>query len=632
MSVTAGYYTIRSIADGTLLDVEGASEANGASLVVCPENTGNDQVMQVVSAGTGHVLIYPVHTSELGYRLGLGLSTGQTSANGVVVVSSDIWSDGQWTSEELWDLETSTGSLTLNGVSYQGHRIKTTYDDDSRNDHYIITPNPGAFGSSRCTVRTIATTLYQQWAFVPAAPYDHSLPTPRLGSSGSSDLYHSSTTGVVTFNDDEGAVFPYWVSKASAHQVRWRRRDRLEQSYEFGEWSDWSTLDSGSKASEGWGQDPTVPTTHITKLGTDTFFSDYNPVPVDFTDDTLRTEVEWNIRAVDASAPAVGDSYTFTTVAARKFRITSVTCTKTPKGLYVSFETTYPDELVQSSNVVGTDGSFAYVSNTTGDTTLFVKNSLISVMPNVGDDIEISLTATSEDGYSARWNGTVEVSLGGTYGDAPTVTCTVNGTIATIQADAPEGMGLEGAWLVIPRGHGDRYVDLGGLETNGEYSVVRQTWVIPPPLGVPWSVLITASSDGRWGYDATVRDAIFETPPTYHVTSQDCRKDFALSLRKSSPGPSFAPTYTRSRTETETYSRERPVYGYSDVTKATWSVTGDLVGGVGVSDADWAAHESHVYFRSPFGFWAQCAVESVSIDLASNESQEVQVSLSEEVW
>ena len=317
----------------------------------------------------------------------------------------------------------------------------------------------------------------------------------------------------------------------------------------------------------------------------------------------------------------------------RNFKITSVTCTKIPNGLYVSFTTSYPEDMVQTAAVESTDGTFTRAS-VNDSTTVFVKNSLISVMPNIGDTIDITLTATSTDGYSATWNGTVEVELGGSFGTPPTVTCTVNGTIATIQADAPDNMHLAGAWLVVPRGHGDRYVDLGGLESLYGETTVRQTWVIPPPLGVPWSVLVSvaANSGGDWGYDATVRDPIIEDPPSYHITSRNCKKDFAVTLRKTAPGPSFTPTYTRSRNETETYSRERPVYGYSDTTKAEWQLIGDLIDGNGLSGADWAAHESHVYFRSPHGFWAQCAVNSLRIDLTSTQSQEVQANFSEEVW
>ena len=639
MAVTTGYYIVQNAYNGQLLDVNGGSQANGASVVDGVSSNENSQIMHVVEEGEG-VLLYPVHTERLDDqsqhvydpkpRFGVATSS---DINDSLVFLSNGW--GQSSDNDLWILESTDDSVVVNGVSYPAYRVKTAFVDTSQEDH-ILTP-PKVNGRQSCTVYTPYESTYgsinlaQEWAFIPSVPFDSDLPVPSYGTTGSPEWRAgNTTTSVVMFNDDTGTVRPNWESKGSAHQLRWRRRDRSETAETIGDWSNWTAW-GGDGSSDGWGIDPTTATSGIEKRSR--IFYPSTGLSVDFTGSTIRTEIEWNIRVIDTAAPAVGGVYGFTSVVVRNFKITSVTCTKIPNGLYVSFTTSYPEDMVQTAAVESTDGTFTRAS-VNDSTTVFVKNSLISVMPNIGDTIDITLTATSTDGYSATWNGTVEVELGGSFGTPPTVTCTVNGTIATIQADAPDNMHLAGAWLVVPRGHGDRYVDLGGLESLYGETTVRQTWVIPPPLGVPWSVLVSvaANSGGDWGYDATVRDPIIEEPPSYHITSRNCKKDFAVTLRKTAPGPSFTPTYTRSRNETETYSRERPVYGYSDTTKAEWQLIGDLIDGNGLSGADWAAHESHVYFRSPHGFWAQCAVNSLRIDLTSTQSQEVQANFSEEVW
>ena len=424
----------------------------------------------------------------------------------------------------------------------------------------------------------------------------------------------------ITLDGDSGALWPAWASKASAHQVRWRRRERLYGSSTMGEWSPWSAW-GGDWLCDGWGSDPTTATSAEVHITGDTYSVGGAGVPIDLTGNIDRTEIEWGIRAVDASSPVAGGVYGFITTVVREFKVTSVVCNKTYRGVHVSFQTSYTASSVALASVISLDGSFS-TSTSTGECDVFIPNASFAYLPEIGDELNLHLSVTSTDGYVAIWTGLITVELGGFYGEAPTVRCTVSGTLAAISATAPTGMSITGAWLVVPRGHGDRYIELQG----------NSPWLIVPPLGVPWCVLVTASAENRWGFDATVRPAIVEDIPAYHITSQDGRRDFAIALRKALPGPSFAPTYTRSQTETETYARERPVYGYSDTTKAQWSITGDLVDGEGLSDADWAAHASHVYFRSPHGFWAQCAVNSLSVDLSSKESQEVEASLSEEVW
>lgn len=659
MTISDGYYSVRNAANNLHLSVEGASTAQYAALVTSTASDGNEQVMKVVSEN-GNSVLYPVHTigvsqgttlDDPDYRLGLwsGMQYWQPApiptANpaGSRVVSSNTWSQDTMPQErdarELWLVVDSGLTILVNGVSYPQYLIKSAFEGTEVVDCYLTPPLVGSFGSYACTVQRLSTTgsagsLYQRWAMVPTVPYDGDLPVPFLGLpsvTGSTHMNLGQTSASpIMFDTDVGALWPTWITREpSNHQVRWRRRDRIGYGQSIGEWTNWVAW-GGDGSNDGWGANPTAATSGIVNVSQN-YLATGSGVTIDFTDDIDLTEVEWNIRTIDSDKPAAGGVYSFTSIAVKKFKITSAECFRLPTGVYITFTTSYPDFAVASASAVGTNGDFSKASST-GECSVMVGNSKFSSIPSIGDRISISLTATTLDGYSASWDGEVEVTMGGSYGDAPTVVCTINGTIATIQADAPDGMTISGAWLVVPRGHGDRYVDLGGLDAPGGISIVRQTWTVPPPLGVPWSVLITTSDGNRWGFDATLRDAIIEEPPTYHVTSQNCKRDLSVALKKDAPGPTFAPTYTRSRTETETYSRERPVYGYSDVTKAQWTLTGDLLAGEENDDVDWFAHDSHVYFRSPHGFWAQCAVNSVRIDLSATQSQEVQLNLSEEVW
>lgn len=642
MTISDGYYTVRNAATGELLGIAGASTAYNASVVTGVDNGDNSQVLRVVNEGT-NVLLYPAHTIgtddvvrfDKDKRLVMGTFATQWYRN--PQHDDDIDGYGVWTNNgnqyapahvdaELWVVEASEEALSVNGVEYPAYYVKTVYEDNSGYDHYLTPSMEG--GPYWCTVRRkfvdqqayTDSYLYQLWAFVPASPTDDELPVPYQGSVSSPAWPDGQTaTGFVMFDGDEGVIAPVWMSRGSAHQVRWRKRDRVDQSSSIGDWSAWTTLD-GNASCEGWGEDPSAPASGITKTGSDTFAAD-DGVDIDLKGDVNRTEVEWNVRSVDQPRGVVGGSYGFTSVCIRDFKIVTVACDRTQRGAHISFTTTYPESFIASASAVGMDGSFSR-SSSNGQNDIFVGNSSFTFMPNIGDELDILLTVTNQDGYSVTWRGVVEVTMSGSHGEAPTVTCEVDGTLATVTATPPSGMTISGAWLVVPRGHGDRYVELTG----------DQPWLVVPPLGVPWRVLVTANASGRWGFDATVRDAIVESPPTYHVTSRDGRRDFAIALSKSAPGPSFQVTYTRSKTETETYSRERPTYQCTDVTKASWPLTGDLVARDGLRDADWAAHESHVYFRDPHGFWAQCTVDSFRLDLSASDSQEVQASFSEEVW
>ncbi|MBQ9003731.1 MAG: InlB B-repeat-containing protein [Eggerthellaceae bacterium] len=547
---------------------------------------------------------------------GTGVRNGTSTASRVVTIPARPSYSVKYSSNKPSEASGSVSGLPSNQTKWYDTTLALSKTVPTLASYGFKGWNTSANGSGKSYspgasyTSNAALTLYAQWKLTSSEP---DVPQP-------SKPAQQSSVKPIMLKDDTGALWPTWASKTSLHQVRWRRRDRTYGSMTMGDWSSWTAW-GGDGSNEGWGSDPTMQTAEAFNVVGDVFTVSGNGVPVDLTGTIDRTEIEWGVRAIDTSQPAVGGPYGFVTAVVREFKIVSVVANKTQRGVHFSFTTTYPESSVASATVESLDKSFTR-SSSDGGCDIFVGNASFSYLPDIGDQIDVLLTATTSDGFTCTWGGTVVVDLGGFYGEAPTVTCTVSGTLAVVSATAPTGMSITGAWLVVPRGHGDRYVELTG----------SQPWLVMPPLGVPWRVLVTANAANRWGFDSTIRDAIVEDPPSYHVTSQDGRHDLVMKYRKTEPGVSFIPSYTRSRSETETYSRERPVYAYSDVTRGQLPLIADLVDGEGLDEADWVAHASHVYVRGPHGFWAQCAVDSVRMDISSPESQEVQVNLSEEVW
>lgn len=193
MPISSGYYTVRNAADGSFLGVRSASTAANASVVTGVETNGNEQIFRVVVEDDSCIL-YPTHTIGVesaqqdsfdpDHRLGLG--GVNSSAGGYAVVSSDAWGYAVHTDRELWAVDVSGGSLTVNGVSYPTYYVVSAFHDDPEIDYYLTSQE--LYRTNGCAALELSVDAFeqvskhQQWAFVPSVPNDSDLPVPYLGT------------------------------------------------------------------------------------------------------------------------------------------------------------------------------------------------------------------------------------------------------------------------------------------------------------------------------------------------------------------------------------------------------------------------------------------------------------------
>lgn len=186
MTIPNGFYTIRNVATGAFLGVEGSSTATGAALVTGVDTGGNDQVFAVSTDG-GYTTLLPSHTADSGYVAGLGREqTFSDGRGGFFVVSGNYQSPDQ-ADASRWVIVDGDGSLLVNGVSYPAYFVRSANEDgqllyladQALHDTHGCVACEAFFDATSSTT----TTPHQQWAFVPAVPHDPNLPVPYLGSA-----------------------------------------------------------------------------------------------------------------------------------------------------------------------------------------------------------------------------------------------------------------------------------------------------------------------------------------------------------------------------------------------------------------------------------------------------------------
>lgn len=417
-----------------------------------------------------------------------------------------------------------------------------------------------------------------------------------------------------------GTVYPAWKCDETLYQVRWRKRTREDGAASPGEWGDWNSISGSGTGYDGFGAPGSSNCTPTEQNG---LLWASQGVTVNNEDAYDRTDIQFSARAWVANwgqgstASAHGGEYSWEVSVLRPVSVTSVSATFGVDGLTVSYATNSSQNgstVTVSSPLFGT---VTEVGGGSGSITIPLED--LSSIPTSGQSVPMSTTVTTQEGLIVTDSRNVSVSYDGSQSSAFGLTATVDGSIATVTSEISDAE----AYLLVPRGHGDRLVPIAG----------SSPWKVPAPLGVPWTVFVTRASTKIW--NTYTFPAIVENPPTYHVTSQDLTRDFAVSYHNDEEGPSFDVDYERDVETFSTTGRERPVNAFGGTTSAKWTLEGELVGkGMDSEtyDFDWASHAGHVYFRSPRGFWAQAGVMQSSVELGSLKHHEVSVTLSEEVW
>lgn len=621
MAITASQtYELLPMEDVTLaLEVQGNSVANKANVRLFTRNGSNAQKWQFVASGTSGVwYIVDAETNKACEVF------GENDTDGANV---SMYTANQTVSQK-W-LAVAAGTQAINGINYECYQF-VAFGGTKTQNRCMDVQGDGAYIRSNVQIwKQVANHPSQTFVLVPTewqaiggTGNDREiLPTPSDGTSGTTIGTIAGDAIAIT----SGTVYPAWKCAQDLYQVRYRTRTK--SSSIFGAWSDWCSIADGAKTFEGWG---TVGASNCTPTDIDGLKWAQNGVSVDNTS-LSATEIQFSARAWSGdwgasgtvAAKAHGGEYTWSILAAKAWSITAASVLLTPDGLRVTWTSGAPSNVsgtIESANIE----SVVRFADAAGSVDVPLAN--VVDLPSDGGTMPLVLTLTDENGITQTWSGNAAVSWSGTSGLAMTVACSVVGTIATVSAMsgitfAPNAQ----CWLVIPRGHGTRYVPMSG---SGQ-------WTFPAPLGVSWQVLVTAANGTQWAQELKTYRPIIESKPTYHITSQDCTRDLGVSMSTNSTGVQFEPSYSRDYTSASTTSRERPVNVFGNVTQASWSISGDLAGASMDADAyefDWVAHCGHAYFRTPGGFWAQVGVKSASIGLGTKYSHAVSVSMTEEVW
>ena len=526
-----------------------------------------------------------------------------------------IWNtrDGNWA---RWYFQ-EVGTATINGSTYPTYYIRALGSSSGRvltapaGSSGLITLRPVGYPDGAKGRKATTPSPRQLWMLIPTTEGANSYTVPSAGGGATSKV--SSTATTITANS--GSLYPSWSGDRAVNQIRYKKRTRPIGG-SMGAWSNWLNIITGSNYNLGWGSPPTASITS-TKSGNRRISN--TAITMENLGSTYERADYWiQVREYDTGKKWHGRRYGYYINQVKPPTVDTVTAAWTPDGLAVNWTMSYVGSGA-TVTVESTDGLFSRQTEvgTDGNDGLVVPNSALkrTVMP--GDTVKLKVSVKTDVGATASRSATTTAQGAGTSGSM-TLTSTVSGTTATVTASQSGAK----AWLVVPRGHGNRYIRLPG----------SSPWKVIPPLGVPWKVYASYESNGTYYAKEQQFAAITETPPTYHITSQDGNHDLAIAYKTDNPGPDFYPTYTRSQSEAETFGRERPVRSYGNTTSAEWTITGDLIGGDQLGEVDWFAHVSHVWFRSPNGFIAQCGMDSLGIDLSSTSSHEVSVSLKEEVW
>lgn len=617
MSISAGTtYELLPVEDVTLAcEVQGNAVANKANVRLYSRNGSNAQKWQFVASGTSGVwYLVDAETGKACEVFG-GTSNDEDGAN-VSMYTANQTVAQQWQA-------IAAGTQAINGTSYECYQL-VAFGGTTSTARCMDVQGDGSYVRSNIQIwkrvvghpsQTFAL-FPTEWNAIGGTGNDQAvLPTPSNGACGTAAGVPLGEAAAVS----SGTLYPAWACDAALYQVRYRTRTRAAAGTALSDWSDWRSISGSGTGYDGFGQPGA---SNCTPTAIDGLLWASQGVSIDNSSTYDRTDVQFTARAwtgswgTGAQATAHGGEYTWERSTVRPVSVSSASLTFSPAGLvaaWASDATRGGGSVAISSPLFGTvTGEWA------ANGSLTVPMPQLDHVPGDGESVDVALSATTADGLAVSWSGAVAVSYGGGYGETLALSATVDGSIATVTASLA---GCE-AWLLVPRGHGDRFVPLGQ----------GQSWRVPAPLGVPWRVF--AAHDGGSTWSCASQEFAAIPADGYHITSQDLSRDLCVSVGSGDP-PTFSASYSRDYTTAAAEGRERPIVSPRSDTAAQWTLDGMLYGD-GLEDgtelADWAAHAGHVYFRDPRGFWAQAFCKSASVNRTHGGFRKVSFGFNEEIW
>lgn len=599
-----------------VLDIAGASTANQAKLIATMPSGANSQLYRQQIADATYVYLRCCNGGKA-----LEIYKAQAADN----VQPKQFTPNSSTAQK-WYLEATGETFTINGTAYPCYylhslgsttgRVLTCYEDsDETRVNPIGYPRGSAYDYFEPPMEN------QMWVFVQSSLLYTGFAVPTAGGGNTSQVGRAAYT---VLQATSGNLWPsFGCGNDSAYQCRYRTRTRAISAAqnEFSDWSDWMAYDNGSTANLGWGDSASTAANMTTSKDGTRQLASTSLTMTDLASDYDRVDYEFQVRRFEPNyngEPRHGGTLDFTVSQVEPVTFSLIAATWSPDGLILSWVTNWPRS---GATVVceSGDGLFSKAVGTPsfGSDDIQIPNAKLSRRVAVGDTIRVKVTITTPDGASASTTQTVTVTYGGTIGTSLTLAASVADGIATITPSAASAK----AWLIVPRGNGDRAIPLDG----------SAPWKVAAPLGVPWQVYATVNISGIWNATMETFPAVKEYPPAYHLTSQDLLHDLAISLGEGNP-PEHSQTYRRDVMSETIEGRERPVNAYGGTTEGSLPVSGVLLDGDQQAEFEYFAHASHAYLRTPLGGWHQVGIKSASLDKSRARLQAVSFELDEESW
>lgn len=605
-------YEILPLEDVTLaMEVAGNSTANKANARLWNRNDSNAQKWLFVAEGT--IDVWYIKDAETGKAVEVygGLANDKNGGNVSMYTSNNSVAQ-KWKAARI-------GVQAINGTEYETYQF-IAFGGTTSTPRCMDVQGSGAYIRSNIQIhgRSVGHPS-QTFALVPTE-------WNAVGGTGNEQtvlpVASGGTFGTVQGEALEtptplrsGTVFPAWECGPDLYQLRYRTRTRQTGETALSAWSDWKSIADGSTGFNGFGE---VGDYNSQPAKVDGVNWSTDGVSVSNSGTTDLTEIEFSVRSWSANwgegstVSAHGGVYSWDVSAIRPVTLDEPTAVMTPDGLRIGWTTDW----TRGGNSVVVESDIFVAANKVGeaDDALLVPITALAHVPDDGESIELRLKFTTSDGLTETYDGPVEVSYSTGHSETLELTSTVDGTIATVTASDANAS----AWLVVPRGHGNRFVKLEG----------SSPWKVAAPLNVPWTVFASVETSGGWESVATTFPAIHDG--NYHITSQSLATDLPI-VGGLNDAQTFHPKYSRDVESSATYNRERSVNMVGRVTDASWTLKGAALPDT-YDLCDWAIHAGHAYFRAPNGFWAQVAVTGGAIDYTYHEYAVVEFSCTEEVW
>lgn len=608
-SVPDGTYIIRTALDrSVVLDVAGGSAADGANVQIYGENDTNAQKWVVKNNSDGTCSI---RNASTGKALDVDVSADRDGKN------VQQWSPSSTQQNQKW-VCVQGGSAKSNGVLVPLYVIHS----QSSSGRVLDVADGSMRAQTNVQVWTANGTRAQLFEFEPTEYVASNLPIPTGGRLATVAGGFSSSPIVI---GQEATVYPSWLCRHDAFSVRYRTRTRgaSRSNGDIGQWGEWKSIRDGSSSNAGWGniREPNV--AEPVSSGSSRWATDGIGVSFGAYD---RMDVQFEVRSFatswgDAGGTAHGNPATFTVVVAKEASLSDVQVAFTPEGLRVGYVSSFKrggNSLNVAIEGVADLHPFSGLGSS-GSVTIPIGD--MKRVPEEGESLTVTMQITTCDAAMDYVTKQVSMSYDAGHGTTLSQSVRIDGVFGTLETDATR------AWLLVPRGHGDRFVDI---------DMKSKTFL--PPIGVRYRLFLVKDAGDSWATKMVSMGAVDDCG--YHITSKDMSHDFAIYAGDGGDGgPSFSMKYKRDSDTKTTTGRERNVVSFGETVAATGSLDGYLVedsfGGVfeeQKSRFDAMAHDGYAYLRTPLGMWMQIAVTDSGIGLGKKGESKVSVGFTEVEW